>query len=173
MRARTFWTVMAADESGAIERLVQRLADLHADYCVVGGQAVNAYVEPLVSLDLDLAIAGAELHRILPAFASDFRIEHFTHSVNLEADNSDLRVQFQLDPRYAAFVPRAEHRPVLGVTLLVAKLEDVLQGKIWAVLDPARRASKRQKDLADISRILEKYPYLRPVVPAEVLARLL
>ncbi|MDQ3421558.1 MAG: hypothetical protein M3541_22775 [Acidobacteriota bacterium] len=98
MRARTFWTVMAADESGAIERLVQRLADLCADYCVVGGEAVNAYVEPLVSLDLDLAIAAAELRRILPAFASDFRIEHLRHSVNLEADNSALRSSFDSIP---------------------------------------------------------------------------
>jgi hypothetical protein len=62
---------------------------------------------------------------------------------------------------------------VLGVTLPVAKLEDVLEGKIWAVLDPARRASKRQKDLVDISRILEKYSHLRPAVPEEILARLL
>lgn len=173
MRASTFWSVMTADESGAIQRLLQRLADLNAAYCVVGGQAVNAYVEPLVSLDLDLAIASEELDRLLPALASDFRVEHFPHSVNLTAERSDLRVQFQLDPRYADFVPRAEPRAVLGVTLPVASVEDVLQGKIWAAMDPARRASKRQKDLADISRILESYPHLRPAVPDEILRRLL
>ena len=27
------------------------------DYCVIGGLAVNAYVEPVVSLDLDIIIA--------------------------------------------------------------------------------------------------------------------
>jgi hypothetical protein len=57
--------------------------------------------------------------------------------------------------------------------LPVASLEDVLQGKVWAVLDPTRRASKRQKDLADIARLLETYPHLRQEIPAEVLARLL
>jgi hypothetical protein len=41
------------------------------------------------------------------------------------------------------------------------------------VLDPARRASKRQKDLADISRLLEAYPQLRSRVPAEILEKLL
>jgi hypothetical protein len=57
--------------------------------------------------------------------------------------------------------------------LPVAPVEDVLQGKLWAVLDPARRASKRQKDLADIARLLEAYPDLRDQVPSEVLAKLL
>lgn len=59
------------------------------------------------------------------------------------------------------------------MTLPVASVEDVLQGKIWAVMDPERRGSKRQKDLADIARILEKYPDLRTRVPQEIRARLL
>ncbi len=164
---------MTADESGAIDRLIRRLADLDAAYCVVGGQAVNAYVDPLVSLDLDLAIATEELDRVLPALAGEFRIERFPHSLNLYAEGSDLRIQFQLDPRYASFVQRAERRLVLGVQLPVASLEDVLQGKVWAALDPARRASKRQKDLADISRIIERYPALRSGVPDEILNRLI
>ncbi|MBK9778658.1 MAG: nucleotidyl transferase AbiEii/AbiGii toxin family protein [Anaerolineales bacterium] len=54
----------------------------------------------------------------------------------------------------------------------VARLEDILQGKVWAIQDPDRRASKRQKDLADIARILESYPDLKAQVPADVLARL-
>lgn len=172
MRAATFWTVVTSDHSQAIDRLIRRLAELNAAYCVVGGQAVNAYVDPLVSLDLDLAIATGELDRILPAFSDDFRIERFAHSLNLTAENSDLRVQFQLDPRYARFVERAQQRTVLGVTLPVAGLEDVLQGKIWAAMDPSQRASNRQKDLADIARLLESYPHLRAAVPDEILKRL-
>lgn len=63
-------------------------------------------------------------------------------------------------------------RDVLGVQLPVARIEDVLQGKVWAVIDETRRPSKRQKDLADIARILEAYPDLRARVPGDVLARL-
>jgi hypothetical protein len=55
----------------------------------------------------------------------------------------------------------------------VARLDDVLRGKVWAVQDPTRRASKRQKDLADIARLLDAYPALRDQVPADVLAQLL
>ena len=50
--------------------------------------------------------------------------------------------------------------------------KDVLQDKIWAALDPARRRSKRQKDLADIARLLEAHPDLKDRVPAEILAKL-
>lgn len=173
MRARAFWSVMTADTSDVLGRLVSRLAEQRVDYCVVGGLAVNAYVDPVVSLDLDLAISAQDLDRIMPWLGAEFQLERFPHSLNLSAPGSDLRVQFQLDPRYAAFVPRAERRIVLGVELPVARLEDVLQGKIWAAGDETGRPSKRQKDLADISRILESYPQLRPMIPADILGRLL
>ena len=67
---------------------------------------------------------------------------------------------------------RAVARVVLGLTLPVASLEDVLRGKICAVEDISQRASIRQKDLADISRLLEAYPHLRPLIPAGVLEKL-
>jgi hypothetical protein len=57
--------------------------------------------------------------------------------------------------------------------LPVARIDDILQGKIWAALDETRRQSKRQKDLADIARIIEVSPELRERVPAELLAKLL
>ena len=81
-------------------------------------------------------------------------------------------MQIRTDPRYFAFVDRADSREVLGVTLPVAALEDVLQGKIWAASDPRRRPSKRRKDLLDIERILESQPSLRALVPATILDRL-
>jgi hypothetical protein len=62
---------------------------------------------------------------------------------------------------------------VLGLDLPVATLRDVLDGKVWAALDSSRRPSKRQKDLADASRILEHFPELRSRVSDEILERLL
>jgi hypothetical protein len=47
----------------------------------------------------------------------------------------------------------------------VAKLEDVLRGKVWAYMDKERRKSKRQKDLADILRIIEAYPEFEKALP--------
>ena len=54
----------------------------------------------------------------------------------------------------------------------VASAEDVLQGKIWAYSDEQRRKSKRQKDLADIVRILEIYPSLSDLLPLSIKKRI-
>jgi len=139
---------------------------------VIGGQAVNAYVEPLVSLDLDLVVAVDQLAPLETLLTSTFTVKRFPHSLNISLPDSDLRIQIQTDPRYASFPDHASPRQVLGLTLPVAAIEDVLQGKIWAAQDSARRPSKRQKDLADISRLIESYPELRQQVPQELLDRL-
>ena len=50
----------------------------------------------------------------------------------------------------------------------VAALEDELQGKIWAYSYEQRRKSKRQKDLADILRLVEAYPELIKMLPPHI-----
>jgi len=173
MRALTFLKAITMDQADLLERLIALFNEQGIHYCVIGGQAVNAYVEPLVSLDLDLVVALEQLDQVESLLAKDFGLKRFPHSLNVSTPDSDLRVQIQTDPRYAEFVRRAVEREVLGLVLPVASLEDVLRGKVWAVQDPARRGSKRQKDLADIARLLEAYPELRNQVPAEILSRLL
>ena len=161
------------DQANNLEDFLSLLDRHQIQYCVVGGQAVNAYVEPLVSLDLDLAVANEQLDQMEALLRQHFRVNRFSHSLNIEMPGSDVRIQLQTDERYGNFVARAESREVLGLVLPVADLEDVLQGKIWAVQDTDRRASKRQKDLADIARILEAYPERKAQVPAEVLEKLI
>lgn len=172
MQRRTFLRTVTADRTDLLDRLLTVLAEQRARYCVVGGQAVNAYAEPVVSLDLDLVIAVSDLPGLLEVLTSRFRVERFPHSINISSEGSDLRVQIQTDERYNPFVERASEYEVLGVRLPVAAIEDVLQGKVWAVQDPARRPSKRQKDLADIARLIEVRPELRSRVPAAILERL-
>ncbi|MEK6715361.1 MAG: SUMF1/EgtB/PvdO family nonheme iron enzyme [Candidatus Omnitrophota bacterium] len=55
-------------------------------------------------------------------------------------------------------------RGVTGAT--GARVEDVLRGKVWAAGDETRRPSKRQKDLADIMRLVEMKKGLVSLVPA-------
>ena len=160
------------DHVDFLERTLQVLEEADARYCVIGGQAVNAYAEPVVSLDLDLALAPGELERLGALLGPPIRVERFAHSVNLSAPGSDLRIQLQVDPRYEEFPARAEVREVLGHRLPVARLEDVLRGKVWAASDLSRRASKRQKDLADIARLIEEHPEVRELVPQPILERL-
>ncbi len=172
MRAAEFWKVVTVDESNLLEEFIKLLEVHGIRFCVIGGQAVNAYVEPLVSLDLDVVVAAEQSGSLPSLIPASYRQERFPHSLNLSKPGSDLRIQVQTDPRYAVFVDRAATRDVLGVRLPVAALEDVLQGKVWAATDGSRRGSKRQKDLADIARILESFPHLRSNVPAVILERL-
>jgi hypothetical protein len=173
MQALAFWKIVTTDEAGFLDRLIDLLGRAGVRYCVIGGQAVNAFVEPVVSLDLDLAVAMGDIATAEELLGQHFRVERFPHSVNVSAPGSDVRVQLQTDPRYGAFVEGASVREVLGLRLPVAGLEDVLQGKVWAAQDPTRRPSKRQKDLADIARLLEAHPELRGRVPSDVLSRLI
>jgi len=172
MQALEFWKAVTVDRANLLESLIQLLNEHKMRYCVIGGQAVNAYVEPLVSLDLDLVIAASDLERIKPLLTAQFGVEALPHSLNVTTLNSQLRVQIQTDTRYLDFPDRAERREVLGVELPVASLDDLLQGKIWAASDPERRPTKRQKDILDIARLIEKYPRLRERVPADVLKQI-
>ena len=153
--------------------LLAILEQTQAAYCVVGGLAVNAFAEPVVSLDLDVVVVADRIEAVCrQAEQKGLKVERFEHSVNLTSAGSDLRVQLQTDGRYQAFLARAQSRDVLGYRLSVAALEDVFQGKLWAYSDPTRRRSKRQKDLADILRLLESYPTLEKMVPAKMLPEL-
>jgi hypothetical protein len=172
MRARAFWKAVTMDDADLIGRVFGLLDEHGIRYCVIGGQGVNAYVEPVVSLDLDLVVATDQLDAARQLFAQSYIVEEFAHSLNISAPGSDLRVQLQTDPRYSAFVGRAARKVVLGMTMPVAAPQDVLRGKVWAAQDPARRPSRRQKDLADIARLLEQFPELASEVPEDVRRRL-
>ncbi len=169
MKALPFWKSVTMDKANLLEEILASLHDNRIRFCVIGGQAVNAYVEPLVSLDLDLAVAVDQISQVRTVMQQSFRVEEFPHSLNVSSPGSDLRIQIQTDPRYGDFVNRATDRELLGLRLPVAALEDVLQGKIWAASAPERRPTKRRKDLLDIARILEANPQLKPRVPAAIL----
>jgi hypothetical protein len=166
MTGKEFINSVANGNLDIIQMILDILAETGSKYCLIGGLAVNAYVEPVVSLDLDIVAAVEDIEAITKAARErDFRVEHFEHSVNLTSKASDLRIQLQTDPRYQGFITDAETRDVLGYKMKVAKLGDVLQGKIWAYMDKERRKSKRQKDLADILRIIEAYPEFEEALP--------
>jgi hypothetical protein len=172
MQALAFWKAVAMDRANFLEGLIALLEEHQIHYCVIGGQGVNAYAEPLVSLDLDLVVAVEQLSEVEALLRKKYVVEPFPHSLNVSAAGSDLRVQIQTDARYFPFPQRAFVREVLGMQLPVAAIEDVLDGKIWAAQDLGPRGSKRRKDLLDIERLLDARPELRSRVPSDILDRL-
>jgi len=169
MTGKEFVNRLANGKSDIIQILLDILSKTGSRYCLIGGLAVNAYVEPVVSLDLDVVAAVEDVGAICNAAKErGLKVEQFEHGVKITSADSDLRIQLQQDPRYQEFVSNAQGKTVLGYTMRVARVEDVLQGKVWAYSDKTRRKSKRQKDLADIFRIVEKFPQLETSLPQSI-----
>jgi hypothetical protein len=165
MTKKEFLNSVSNGKIDVLQILLDAMSDKGVDYCVIGGLAVNAYAEPVVSLDLDIVVTAEDIETVCHEVEHQFKIQRFAHSINLSSGESDLRVQLQTDSRYQAFISRAKIHNVLGYEMKVAEMEDVLQGKIWAYSDEQRRMSKRQKDLADILRLAETYPAIIDRLP--------
>ena len=138
-------------------------------YCLIGGLAVNCYVEPVYTLDADIVMVAASLLKLSARLRDlGFEMEDHPHSLNAQAPGSRLRIQFTTDERYQGFPARSVVAEVLGVRAKVARLEDVAQGKLWAYGDPQRRLSKRKKDELDLIRLAEAHPELKAMYPREL-----
>ena len=165
---KEFMQSVSNGREDVLQQMLDLLNEMKIEYCVIGGLAVNAYVEPVVSLDLDLVVVTDGIDNVLKTSEKIFKIEKFSNRINLSGTKSDLRIQLRTDPRYQTFISRSSIKQVMGYEMKVAMIEDVLQGKIWAYCDEQRRKSKRQKDLADIFRLIETYPHLKDLLPEEL-----
>ena len=169
MTGKTFLNRIANGKKDIISILLNLLQELNCTYCVIDGLGVNAYAEPVVSLDLDIVLIADRVVDFRAAVSSSgMKVEEFKHSINISTAESDLRIQIQTDQRYQDFLFRSELKQVLGYTMSVASLSDLLKGKVWVYSDETRRKSKRQKDLSDIMRLVETYPFLYEQLPPSI-----
>ncbi|MEY2502172.1 MAG: hypothetical protein QOI07_2506 [Verrucomicrobiota bacterium] len=158
-----------ASDFAAVIAILQR----HGPWCLIGGLAVNCYVEPVYTVDADIVVITERTGAIADELAAaGFRVQRFPHSINAKKPQGDLNVQFTQDERYQPFVTRATSRQVLGQTVPVAAVRDIVQGKVWAWEDAQRRLSKRKKDELDLIRLGEAYPELRVEMPRAIVAQL-
>ncbi len=145
------------------------ILDEHGPWCLIGGLAVNCYVEPVFTIDVDIVVAADKLEAIWAELAAaDFSIKEFPHSLNAARRESQLRIQLTTDPRYQEFLKETKVREVLGQQVHVASLSNIVRRKVWAWSDPKRRLSKRKKDELDLTRIAEAYPEVRDMMPREI-----
>jgi hypothetical protein len=172
MSALAFWKAVVGDKSNFLERVIALLDHEGIRYCVIGGVGVNAYAAPMVTEDLDIVIAVGQIDAAKAALAREFRVHEFEHSYNAYDPGSKLQVQVQLDPSLSTIVERASFHDVMDLRLPVAEPRDLIRLKIAAASEPKRRASKRQKDLADIARLIEAFPDLSAEVPPSIADKL-
>jgi hypothetical protein len=171
MSALSFWKAVVSDQSNFLENVIGLLEEHGIRYCVIGGVAVNAYAEPLVTLALDVVVATDQLPAVRALMEREFRVREFPYSLSVYDPGSKLQVQFQLRPEVADFLDRAAYRDVMGLRLRVAAPRDLLKAKVDAALEPTRRPSKRGKDRLDLARLIQRFPDLRSDLPAELLAQ--
>ena len=161
MTSKQFYDWQTSGGINDVMRLVDCLEKADIAWCAIGGVAVNHWAEqPMVTQDVDLVVASDAVERTVALLdAAGFRSERFEWSVNFKG-RSAVSIQLSTEEFYRDFPARAVPADVHGILLRVASLEDTLRGKIKAWSEPARRQSKRIKDLADIARLVEAHPHL-------------
>ena len=169
MTLRQFYDWQTAGGGGDVSLLIATLERREIPWCMIGGLAVNHWAkEPMATADVDLVIAAGRVEEAVKALqAVGFKAKKFKWSVNLKGRSKAL-VQISTEDFYRDFPERSKPADVHGILMRVASLEDTLRGKILAYQDPERRASKRQKDLLDIMRLVEAHPRLRKLLPADL-----
>src|ERR1700674_2271224 len=131
MTAREAYESTTRGGSTHFHRLID-VCESFGPYCLIGGLAVNCYVEPVYTLDADIVVIASNLPKLTAHLEEQgFKTEEHPHSVNVLAPDSDLRIQFTTDERYQAFPSRATEAEVLGVRAKVACLEEVFNAIIW------------------------------------------
>lgn len=169
MKLNEIYDSVVAEGSSAFAEVIAILEQAGARYVMIGGLAVNAYVEPVFTADADMVIALNDVDRFTEALSGlGYTVERYPFSLNFRKTGSDLSLQVSTDPVYQGFLDRSERKEVLGVSANVASLHDLVEGKIRAWSDPERRLSKRAKDQTDLFRIAERYPEMIALLPARL-----
>ncbi len=65
MTKKEFINLISNGQEDVIGNFLKLLNDNKIDYCVIGGLGVNAYVEPVVSLDLDIVLIADAIEQLL------------------------------------------------------------------------------------------------------------
>ena len=172
MTGKEFFNKIMNGKDDFLQKFIDLLKKNKFSFCVIGGLGVNAYAEPIVSLDLDVVIVSDKINKLVSLLKKKYKVEDFANSINVSDKKSALRIQIQKDRRYQEFIQRAKVQNMLGYRVPVALIEDIFMGKMWAYRDDTRRASKRQKDLADILRLIEVKNSLRDLLPGELKSRI-
>lgn len=145
----------------AFRELFRILEGSGTKYALIGGLAVQLWGEEArTTLDIDVAVSRyEEIPRLALEAAGFRRLQRHEHSENWIGPD-ETPVQFSDDPAFAPLVDQAVARTFEGGRLRVAPAIGLVRSKLRAAADPARRPSKRLRDLADAQGLLERDPDL-------------
>lgn len=93
MTGKEFLNKIANGKGDFLQSFLDILRKRKIKFCAIGGLAVNAYTEPVVSLDLDIVIVTRKLALLVPKLKKHFKVESFANRINVTEKGSDLRIQ--------------------------------------------------------------------------------
>jgi hypothetical protein len=162
MTMRQFHDWQKAGAGGDVSLHVGKPKHREVPWRITGGLAVNHRArESMATAYEDVVIAAGRVEEAVKALREvGFPVRKSAWSVNLKA-RSRVSVQISAEDTYHDFPGRSIRADIRRILMCVAGCEDTFRGKLLAYPAAQRRASKRQKDLLDIMRLLEAHPKLR------------
>jgi len=173
MRTRAFFNRVTNSQEDVVQKFIDILEKNQIPYAIIGGIGVNAYCEPVVTLDFDCVVAEEKLSMLRKLLKKEgFKVKMHPYTIEVKSDKSDIRIQLQRDKRLQPFLKNAKRHKVLGYELFVASKENILNSKIAAYLEPTQSPDKRAKDLSDIIRLVKTDRSLIRLLPKEILVEI-
>lgn len=153
----------AVGGSDALKQFIDILA-ANGDYCLIGDMAINCYVEPVYTKDVEFAVAfDDKVKEALKEADIDLK------DMSILIPNSQLIIHISDDERYKDFWKNPQECMLFDeFKVKVASLKNLIKAKTWCLEDPYRKASKQFKDQADLCRIGENYPELENLLPEAI-----
>jgi Nucleotidyl transferase of unknown function (DUF2204) len=157
------------DKERVLAKLIDVLGREGVSYAVMGGVAVQLYTEePRTTADLDIA-----LHDRDDIPRESLERAGFMHDGSHEwSENwrspapagthrrARIAVQFSADRLMSSSVDRAVIVRAGDLSFPLVTMEDLILLKLAAAEEPKRRASKRNQDVTDVTRLMEEHPEL-------------
>lgn len=136
-----------------VSRIVKALQQSGVAWAIIGAHAVNLYVRPRATVDLDVVIDGRYLKRVLGSLSDEFG----------EVTATDIGAALRIS-ELALDIIRSDMQPVFrkaidlaidvdGVPVAPPELLIVL--KYLAAVSPWRQAADRKQDAADLIRLVQ------------------
>lgn len=160
--------MIVSEEKTFYSDFLDILEDCRIYYCLLGGIAVNCYTDPLENQDLELVVKSDQLDALILTLKKQFIVERTADYFKVYEKPQTTQVRILLGDRYQPFVGRAQLHNILDFEYPVASLKDVLKAKEWSAMGKNTRPTERQKDLADIARILAVKPSMDKSLPMKL-----
>ncbi len=158
----------ASTKEPALLALASVLNQHQVRWTLIDGIAAQVHLqEPRTTLDIDVALEHYADLPVAALSAAGFRHQGtFAHSDNWVGPGA-APVQFSAGPQWLGAIDRSGSVVLGDATLHILATADLLLAKMAAARDPARRRSKRLRDVADALALVEQSPDLRQTLTAE------